>query len=158
MTRTGKIARLPREVRQMLNQRMENGARGKDLVVWLNSLPEVKAGLAAGFGGAPITESNLSIWRRGGWDWLEQQQVAETAKQLMQAVAEHGPAADEATSSKGLSEVLALELGRTAQLLLRAAPHGEEHRRCLRRITRHVNAMRRGGWSRRLAPLGDGAK
>jgi hypothetical protein len=32
MTRTGKIARLPREVREELNRRLQNGEQGKRLV------------------------------------------------------------------------------------------------------------------------------
>jgi hypothetical protein len=41
-TRHGKIARLPKEIREQLNRRMENGWRGARLVNWLNELPQVK--------------------------------------------------------------------------------------------------------------------
>ena len=57
--RIGKIARLPREIRQTLNLRLREGDNGHILVAWLNSLPEVQAILAAQFGGAPIREQNL---------------------------------------------------------------------------------------------------
>ena len=67
---TGKIARLPREIREQLNQRLEDGEPGNRLVAWLNELPEVKALLAAEFGGAAIKEQNLSNWKQGGFrDW-----------------------------------------------------------------------------------------
>jgi len=70
--RTGKIARLPDALREQLNQRLINGARAKDLVAWLNNIPEVKAILAEFFGGKPIREQNISEWRAGGYqDWLE---------------------------------------------------------------------------------------
>ncbi len=47
--RTGKIARLPREIRDQLNQRLLDGQPGRRLVTWLNSLPEVKQVLATDF-------------------------------------------------------------------------------------------------------------
>lgn len=75
MTRRGKIARLPRNVRDELNQRMEDGEPGKDLVAWLNGLPEVKGALERHFGGREITEQNLSEWKAGGYlEWQKQEE------------------------------------------------------------------------------------
>jgi len=37
VTRNGKIARLPRAVRQELNRRLDEGEQGKKLVAWLNA-------------------------------------------------------------------------------------------------------------------------
>ena len=39
MARTGKIARLPDDIREQLNRRLNDGEKGKKLVMWLNSLP-----------------------------------------------------------------------------------------------------------------------
>ncbi len=73
MGRSGKIARLPRSIRDELNQRLDDGGLGVQLVAWLNELPEVKEVLAAYFEGRVITEDNLSEWRRGGFlDWRSQ--------------------------------------------------------------------------------------
>ena len=41
MTRTGKIARLPRQVRDELNRRLRDGQKGSQLAAWLNALPKV---------------------------------------------------------------------------------------------------------------------
>ena len=41
MTRNGKIARLPRQVRDQLNRRLRDGQKGNQLAAWLNSLPKV---------------------------------------------------------------------------------------------------------------------
>ena len=41
-TRTGKIARLPKPVRDELGRRLQDGQPGKELVNWLNSLPAVQ--------------------------------------------------------------------------------------------------------------------
>ena len=60
MTRLGKIARLPRAVREQLNHRLADGEMGKRLVEWLNTLPVVHAVLTAEFGGRAINEQNLS--------------------------------------------------------------------------------------------------
>jgi hypothetical protein len=40
--RNGKIARLPRPVREELNERLERSAESPGLLQWLNGLPEVK--------------------------------------------------------------------------------------------------------------------
>jgi hypothetical protein len=60
LTRNGKIGRLPRAVQEQLNQRVQNGEKGRGLVVWLNSLPEVRAVVEGEFGGKPIRKQNLS--------------------------------------------------------------------------------------------------
>jgi hypothetical protein len=88
-TRNGKIARLPRVVRQELNRRLDDGEQGKKLVAWLNALPEVQAIVAAEFGGKPIREQNLSEWKQGGYrDWVAQQEALEMVERLGEDAAE----------------------------------------------------------------------
>src|ERR1700735_2174125 len=83
MTRTGKIARLPREIRDQLNQRLNDGQSGRRLVTWLNSLPEVQQVLAANFDGRPLTEQNLSEWKAGGYlDWLARLVKPDQSRQM----------------------------------------------------------------------------
>jgi hypothetical protein len=83
MTRTGKIARLPRELREQLNRRLHDGQPGTQLVVWLNSLPEVQGALAREFSGRAISEQNLSEWKQGGYrDWLTRQDVLAQVREL----------------------------------------------------------------------------
>src|SRR6266496_5958378 len=65
MSRFGKIGRLPSDIREQLNRRLQDGEIGRDLVVWLNSVPEVQAVLKAEFGDRPVNEPNLSDWRTG---------------------------------------------------------------------------------------------
>jgi hypothetical protein len=70
--RIGKVARLPKPIRDELNHRLENGADGPELLAWLNALPEVQKLLAEKFGGRPLTKHNLSDWRRGGYaEWSD---------------------------------------------------------------------------------------
>lgn len=69
-TRIGKIARLPKSIRDELNHRLENGADGPELLAWLNALPEVQKILAEKFNARPINKHNLSDWRHGGYaEW-----------------------------------------------------------------------------------------
>jgi hypothetical protein len=83
MARIGKIARLPGGIRSQLNSRLHNGDVGRQIVPWLNSLPEVKRVLAQQFEGRPITEQNLSDWRLGGYEeWLGQREVLALANEL----------------------------------------------------------------------------
>ena len=88
-TRTGKIARLPRWIRNRLNQRLDNGEEGKKLVRWLNRLPEVRAVMAESFAGKPVTEQNLSDWRAGGFaEWAQRQEFLEQARELAEEAEE----------------------------------------------------------------------
>ena len=93
MTRTGKVARLPKKVRQQLNLRMGDGEPGTKLVAWLNGLAEVKAVLERDFGGRAVTEQNLSEWKQGGFiDWQRHPETLEslrlTAEQAQELTSE----------------------------------------------------------------------
>jgi hypothetical protein len=93
MTRTGKIARLPREVREELNRRLGDGEKGKKLVTWLNSLPEVQVVLKTEFDGRPINEPNLTEWKKGGYrEWLDQQEAKDLVPLLADEADELNPA------------------------------------------------------------------
>jgi hypothetical protein len=83
MTRNGKIARLPRELRDQLNRRLDNGEPAVRLVDWLNDLPEARKVLQEDFGGRPISEQNLSEWKTGGHrEWVARQEALSQAREL----------------------------------------------------------------------------
>lgn len=65
--RSGKIARLPSDLRRQINVRLYNGESAPIILPWLNGLPEVKKILAEQFDGRPISPPNLSSWRRGAF-------------------------------------------------------------------------------------------
>jgi hypothetical protein len=74
--RTGKIARLPQPIREKLNQRLRDGQTGKEIINWLNELPDVKQLVIERFAGHLISENNVSEWRRGGYqDWLREMET-----------------------------------------------------------------------------------
>ena len=83
MTRTGKIARLPVAIRDQLNRRLLDNEPGPSLLDWLNSIPEVKATLAAEFASQPVSPANLSQWKNGGYcDWLTRHDALALARDL----------------------------------------------------------------------------
>lgn len=91
--RTGKIARLPSEIRQALNCRLRDNEPGGSLLPWLNGLPAVKTVLARDFGGLPITKQNLYEWRIGGFAaWQARRETLDQAQEL--AVATNGKLTD----------------------------------------------------------------
>jgi hypothetical protein len=80
MNPTGKIARLPYHIREMLNRYLELPHSGCRLVQWLNSLPEVQAVLNRDFGGHPINARNLRAWKNGGFqDWQDRDRFLSSA-------------------------------------------------------------------------------
>ena len=83
MARNGKIARLPRETREALNRRLQDGEPGGPLLHWLNALPAVQALVTREFGGGPISKQNLSEWRTGGFtEWQARQETLAQAREL----------------------------------------------------------------------------
>src|ERR1041384_5521545 len=74
MARNGKIARLPRDIREEVNRRLQDGEPGGPLLAWLNALPTVSAVMAREFGGCAISKQNLCEWRGGGFaEWQARQ-------------------------------------------------------------------------------------
>lgn len=81
--RVGKIARLPEPIREELNQRLLGGTLGKNIVAWLNELPDVKKVVTELFAGRLISEHNVSEWRLGGYqDWLREMETRQRVLQI----------------------------------------------------------------------------
>jgi hypothetical protein len=146
MTRNGKIARLPRHLRDELNQRLDDGEQGKDLVQWLNGLEEVKDILASDFAGRPVNEQNLSDWKQGGFrDWQRQQERSDSVRRLVEQSDCLDDAADEHSIPDRLAAVLAAELAAEAQALLEETADPRERWQYLRQALRQVHLLRKAG-------------
>jgi hypothetical protein len=99
--RTGKIARLPHAVREALNERLRDGLPCAEILSWLNSLPVVREVLQKHFGGAPMTQENISRWCHGGYaGWLENQQTKEALAIMLAACRDIEPAEREALTGQ----------------------------------------------------------
>jgi hypothetical protein len=84
---TGKIARLPGDLREQINQHLFDGKSDPEILPWLNELPVVKEIMAARFDGQPITKQNMTNWRQGGHQrWLRQKQNVGSIKDVRQFV------------------------------------------------------------------------
>ena len=145
MTRNGKIARLPQAVRNTLNQRLGDGEQGKQLVAWLNDLPEVRQVMEAQFQGKPVTEQNLSEWKQGGYlDWLRHQEAlvfARTAKEQAQELAEE---TGSAPMTDVLSASVALLLAKMIRQLEQTPDATPETRQEVLALIREWTAVRKG--------------
>jgi hypothetical protein len=103
-TRTGKIARLPRSVRDRLNSRLCDGEPGHRLLDWLNGLTEVGTVLEAEFEGRIINARILLDWKQGDCqDRVVQQDALELARHLAEDAVEL-----QAEARPALTDTLAL--------------------------------------------------
>jgi hypothetical protein len=104
--RRGKIARLPRSVRDQLNIRLDDGQEADQILPWLNDLPEVRQIITERFGGAPISAQNLSAWRQGGFqEWLLHSQFLDIAEHMREHVEELNGVID--AGARGLHHTVA---------------------------------------------------
>jgi hypothetical protein len=148
MSRHGKIARLPRDLRDQINRRLDDGEPGVQLVSWLNELPEVQAVLSRDFDGRKINEQNLTEWKAGGYrDWQARQEMLAHANELAADAAE----LTRATNGKLTDHLAAILAARYATVI--AGWNGEptdEFRaklRPLRELCEDVFKLRRGDHS-----------
>jgi hypothetical protein len=144
MTRNGKIARLPVALREELNERLDEGRQGRELVEWLNSLPEVQNAIRYSFRGQPISEQNLSQWRNGGYrDWQEQRERWHMLHQLREEADQMGYAVNPEETQRHLSVMFTLELGRALRDLLENTTDVKERVKGLDRLIGRFAQLRR---------------
>jgi hypothetical protein len=130
-THNGKIGRLPKQVRDELNHRLDDGEPGGSIMEWLNGLPQVKLVLARDFGGGRISAQNLSNWRKGGFQhWLKQQDRRNLVRELTENAEELATAAGCVELGNHLSTVLVVELAASAHDALAVITDPTE--RCVR--------------------------
>jgi len=119
-TRTGKIARLPKPIRDQLNQRLANGELATTLVEWLNQQPDVQRIITEQFAGLPIRPQNLSEWRKGGYlDWTRHQLLREQTRWTAEQATDLETDTDERTMSiaEDIAMIMSAELALQVQAL-----------------------------------------
>jgi len=108
MNHKGRIARLPREIREELNRRLTENENGGSLLRWLNDLPAANKMLAREFAGKAVTKHNLYQWRIGGFpEWQARQDMLEQTRELV-ADAREANAATGGKLADHLATVLAV--------------------------------------------------
>jgi len=145
MTNTGKIARLPRAVRDELNQRLDNGEPGSVILPWLNSLPEVHAVLAKHFGNRAISDQNLTEWRQGGFQtWLRHREDRFWLRCQMDTASDFLEETEQASVADCLSAPMAVILAAMIERLSGEAHVNLDDRKGLLALVRELNRLRNG--------------
>lgn len=147
MSRTGKIARLPRAIRDQLNRRLDDGEPAVDAAAWLNNLPEVKTVLKAEFADRPISEQNLSEWKQGGFlDWQKHQETLALACELTVNADELTQGAGDSLSDK-IAPLLIARYMAIIQNLSNFTNSSADDWKILREMCSDVVALRKGDHS-----------
>jgi hypothetical protein len=144
-TRVGKIARLPKTIREELNRRLENGELAKTILAWLNQLPEVQKLITDQFGGHPIRAQNISQWRAGGYlDWQRHQLLREQTRWTAEQAAELGINTTGASISiaEDIATVISAELALHVHDL-GAIKNPKQRFRRFRMLSRELSRLRR---------------
>jgi hypothetical protein len=152
-TRTGKIARLPRDIRQQLNHRLEDGESAQKLIAWLNETPAVQERLARYYEGRPITEQNLSDWKQGGFlDWQRHQESRAVLREFLSEAEELGEEAGEELLMDRMVNQVAVVLLRHFREAA-TAESGPEQQQALIELARELARLRRGDHQRQRVRL-----
>jgi hypothetical protein len=144
--RNGKIARLPRYIRNQLNERLEQSEESPQLLDWLNALEEVRQVVKDHFAGVPISRQNLSEWRQGGFqEWLARRDFC----QEIQDITHFSDDLDDASPNDVLADCAATVLAaRFASLLSRWNGEVDEQfeakARILNGLCRSIVQLQRG--------------
>jgi hypothetical protein len=148
-TRLGKIAQLPKPIRDDLNHRLENGKQSPELLEWLNALPETQQLITQKFDNQPITRSNLSDWRQGGFaDWRADQ----IREARIQRICETGDTLEKAEAGdlfENFARMAVAEMVTDLDALqkLRGEKRAEHMHHLVRDLARLQNAYNRSRWA-----------
>ena len=142
----GKISRLPHHIRETVHARLRDGEQGRQIVAWLNSLDEVKQVLAAAFGGRPVSEANLTQWKkRSHPSWLLWEDALAQAPRLLEQSRQVSEAG-QGQITDHLATVVAASYALAAQSLGDQVDE-THHWKFLRALCRDVASLRRGDHS-----------
>jgi hypothetical protein len=129
-------------VREKLNLRLEDNEPAKELLKWLNHLPQTKKVLKSLFNGVPINKQNLSDWKTGGFrDWQAQQEALNAMQQMADDAEELQSSSTGPLSDKVSTWLLARYFLKLKQAL---AAGGADELKLLHRFCADVVALRRG--------------
>jgi hypothetical protein len=144
--RNGKIARLPRSIRNQLNERLDCSEESPQLLQWLNALPEVQEVVKDHFAGVPISKQNLSEWRQGGFEeWRARLDLCEDALEVRQLSERMDDEDSTMVLADDVAQVLAARFGSLiANWNGEVDEKFEARSRVLNRLCRSVVQLQRG--------------
>ncbi len=143
MSRIGKIARLPHDIREQLNRRLQDGQSGPEILHWVNELPPCRQMLVQKFGGRPIDEGNLSEWRHGGYEeWLWHEDRRHRLGSDFEYIAKLDAVGDGSEVAERLGAIVAAELAKALNFLEGISDMNDRWCR-LQKICRELSRFRR---------------
>ena len=143
MSRIGKIARLPHDIREQLNRRLLDGQSGTEILQWVNELPQCRQILAQKFGGRPIDDGNLHEWRHGGYEeWLWHEDRRDRLGSSFEHIAKLDAVGDGSQVAERLGALVAAELATALNMLEGISDMNDRWFR-LREISRELTRFRR---------------
>jgi len=152
--RNGKIARLPKSIRDQLGTQIEDGWSGQKSVTWLNEQPDVQPVLQEYFNGRHITEQNLSEWKAGGHqEWLRRQEAIDLVRSLKEHARDLEDAADQESISDRLGILLAEQFAQLAYVRVVAEPDLEKRWQQLCALNQQLALLRRAEHQTRVFRL-----
>jgi hypothetical protein len=155
MSRIGKIARLPHDIREQLNRRLMDGESGPDILQWVNELPQCRQMLDQKFGGRAIDEGNLYEWRHGGYEeWLYHEDRRDRLSATFEHLAKLDAAGDASQAAERLGALVAAELSRHLGFLEGISDMNERWLR-LREISRELTRFRRENYNQQRLRLAE---
>jgi hypothetical protein len=144
MARNGKIAHLPRNIRNELNHRLDDGQSGSEILEWLNALEEVQFALDQYFDGQPINDPNLTAWRQGGFlDWKRHQESCEWVRSLSQEADQIAEEAGLMPLSDRVSSLAGMALGKLLRNLDPESPPDQGAQREFHALMKDLTQLRR---------------
>ena len=144
MTRTSKIARLPKSIRHQLSLRIEDNHSGVEIVQWLNSLPDVQKITAEQFTCKPISEQNVSDWKSSGHlDWLRHEDAREAALHLLETSDDLDQVAQYRSLAGRFAAILATQLFQAGMVLAEKEADPEKKWKLLCQLNRELSRIRR---------------
>jgi len=89
-----KIGHLPLDIRTEINRRLDDGHSPKKIAAWLNTREEVRKALDEKWPGLPVYETNIRLWRQGGYQqWVRKREKLENLRDLSDYALKLGQAA-----------------------------------------------------------------
>lgn len=141
-TTTGKIARLPRHLRDALNLQLQEAELPQRVLEWLNGKPEVKA--LRTDGARALTAADLAQWQAGGYpEWLAQQEALAASRRMAEEVGEFTNLETEPLTER-LAAWLAVRYVAESRRLRESTGDPEQDWQRLRDFSSDVAALRRG--------------
>jgi hypothetical protein len=133
----GKIARLPKKIREELNRRLDDNQPGSEILPWVNELAGAKRVLRKHFGGAAITDGNLSAWRHNGFERWQEKLESEAELRVLAEDAKDFSDATGVTLARGTASMAAAKILR----ILQGIPAGQGSIDDLTKISYAVSAL-----------------